>query len=245
MNKFEKFAVTISKKLFDMRVEDLKSDVLVIHDQDIPKRFIDGIVYNASHANAIKERLKVVLFGQVLQYPSQFKIRHFGFAQTSRYVYSPENYMYSYLVDAYIKEQFEATLMKTVFVCDTCGSDNVQSKAWVRPNQGNAFVDLITEDVQDNFCDDCNENVLTSSVEKPHSAQVLGFQVVDACNTLLCHPHMKFPNCVYSLDQANSMLDDDNNGDEQWQLLAIWTQDLADPEIMFDCEDPRDLKQSS
>ena len=59
--------------------------------------------------------------------------------------------------------QVKKVVLKTVIVCDDCGGTNVQSKSWVRPNKGNEFVDLMTEDIQDNFCDDCDCNVTTSN----------------------------------------------------------------------------------
>jgi len=128
-----------------------------------------------------------------------------------------------------------------VHVCDFCGSDNVQTKAWVRPNNNNLYVDMASEEINDNYCDDCEENACLTVVEKNVRHDVIGFQVVGDSGTAedgKVHPHMSNEKCVYSLDQANSMMDDDNNGDEQWTLLAVWTADIECPTILFE-GDPR------
>lgn len=43
--------------------------------------------------------------------------------------------------------------------CTKCGGTNVQSKAWVKPNENDKFVDYISEEIEDSFCDDCDEHV--------------------------------------------------------------------------------------
>ena len=43
--------------------------------------------------------------------------------------------------------------------CTQCGGTNVQSKAWVSPNENDKFVDYISEEIEDCFCDDCDEHV--------------------------------------------------------------------------------------
>ena len=48
-----------------------------------------------------------------------------------------------------------------VWVCPHCGSKNVQTKAWVRPNENNKFVDLVddSENYSSNsWCDDCEKH---------------------------------------------------------------------------------------
>ena len=135
----------------------------------------------------------------------------------------------------------EPSQTKTVHVCDFCGSDNVQTKAWVRPNENNEYVDLVSEEIQDNYCDDCDQNTMLNVIDKPRRAVVIGFQVWGDDGTAQDgepHPHMKGSFCVYSLDQANSMMDDDNDGEEQWKLMTIWTDTIEEPTLMFKT-DPR------
>ena len=165
MNKFKKFALAMSEQLFEMRGEDLVTTILFAYpdeSEQIPVDFIDGILDEDIHIAAIKERLRVELLEQVQQCPT-----HFVQDNTGNYVYSVEVYDYAYLVDVYIKEQYEEAnpVLKTVMVCDDCGGINVQSRGWVRPNQNNEFVDLMSEEVQDNYCDDCECNVSTTTIQ--------------------------------------------------------------------------------
>jgi hypothetical protein len=110
-------------------------------------------------------------------------------------------------------------VLKTVIVCDDCGGTNVQSKSWVRPNQGNEFVELMTEDIQDNFCDDCNCNVTTSNSQvdalTPVSAE--DFVRIAEKDIGLDGIYGVQLNTVGELRSAMSELDDD----DQITLVAI------------------------
>jgi hypothetical protein len=121
-----------------------------------------------------------------------------------------------------------------------CQSDNVQVKAWVRPNQGHAFVDEVEGD-EIGWCDDCQLNSQIETAALTRDAKVIGFQVVGEDGTAQegeIHPHMDASFCIYNLNQARSMMDDDNNGDEQWRLLTVWEGDVEEPTMMFE-GDPR------
>jgi hypothetical protein len=126
--------------------------------------------------------------------------------------------------------------MKTIYICAHCNSDNVQVKSWTQPNQGHAFVDEIEGDELGWCCDEeLHAEIQTAQLED--NAEVIGFQVCGEDGTPQegeIHPDMDASFCVYSLDQANAMMDDDNNGDEQWQLLTIWTGDVEEPTMMFE-----------
>jgi hypothetical protein len=113
-------------------------------------------------------------------------------------------------------------------------SDNVQIQAWVRPNKGNEYVDEVAEGDQLGWCDDCEQNVVIETIEVKKRAHVIGYQVEDEHGSGEIHPHMDASFCVYSLDQARSMMDDDNQGDENWKLLTIWTDDIEEPTMMFE-----------
>ena len=72
-----------------------------------------------------------------------------------------------YRVNDRVKEVIEEILNsinKPVWVCENCGGSNVQTKGWVLPNENNKFVDLVSEEIQDNWCDDCQINVNLTQV---------------------------------------------------------------------------------
>ena len=50
-----------------------------------------------------------------------------------------------------------------MFICDNCGSSNVQMQMWVYPNT-NEIVDDVSESLKDNWCDDCEDNVTLTTV---------------------------------------------------------------------------------
>lgn len=162
MNKFERFANEMSQQLFEMRGEDLITSVIITDDNEqIPVDFIDKILGSDIHIEQMKSLLRMSVLKDVTANPDEYDMNG------NDYVYSGSIYDHTYLVDAYIEDEYhrENPVMKTVIVCDDCGGINVQSKSWVRPNQNNEFVDLMTEEINDNFCDDCNVNVTTTSIQ--------------------------------------------------------------------------------
>lgn len=121
-----------------------------------------------------------------------------------------------------------------------CGSDNVQVKAWVRPNQNNKFVDEVNEGDEPEWCDDCEFNSIIETAQLKADAKVVGFQVIGEDGTSeqgQIHPMMNGSFCLYSLSQAREMLNSDAVG--QWRLLACWSGDVEEPTMMFE-GDPRD-----
>jgi predicted RNA-binding Zn-ribbon protein involved in translation (DUF1610 family) len=125
---------------------------------------------------------------------------------------------------------------KTVWICPYCGSDNIKFKVWAKANT-NEIIDSSPLEGEDCYCLDCEENgeLILSTVNV--DAKVEGFQVVDIEGNI--HPDMDGSFCLYNLSQAREMLEDNDNGNEQWKLLAIWTGDIEEPTIMFE-GDPRD-----
>jgi hypothetical protein len=128
---------------------------------------------------------------------------------------------------------------KTIYICPQCHSDNVQIKAWVRPNKNNQYVDEINEGDEFGWCEDecLHTNIETAEVRA--NAEVIGFQVVGEDGTEQegeIHPYMDASFCVYSLAQANEMLNKNVVG--IWRLLTIWTGDIEDATKMFE-GDPR------
>ena len=45
-----------------------------------------------------------------------------------------------------------------ITVCEECGSDNIQTQAWVDPNT-HAFIGTTGIDRDDNWCDECEEHL--------------------------------------------------------------------------------------
>jgi hypothetical protein len=240
MNKFEKFAIAMSDLLWDLRVEDINNSMLFDSEgEQIPVDFIDGILDDETHKKAIVEKIRMSVLEDVTARPTAYILKRTG--KTEEYVYSTDVYDHSYVVDSYVQERYEDTQTKTVYVCSHCNSDNVQVKAWVRPNQGHAFVDEVCEGDELGWCDDEQLSSVIDTVEMKRSAKVIGFQVWGDDGSEQdgeMHPHMDASFCVYNLDQAKSMMDDTNNGEEQWKLMTIWTDTIEEPTMMFE-GDPR------
>lgn len=60
----------------------------------------------------------------------------------------------------WLKEHdFLPSMEKPKWVCEECGSSNIQTQAWVRPNEDDAFVDYMGMDYRENnWCDECEEH---------------------------------------------------------------------------------------
>lgn len=50
-------------------------------------------------------------------------------------------------------------------VCENCGGTNIMCKAWVDPNSDNVIDSCSDEDIEDNWCDDCENNVNFKLIE--------------------------------------------------------------------------------
>lgn len=83
-----------------------------------------------------------------------------------------------------------------LMVCEECGSDAVETKAWVRPNENNAFVDHCTEEMSypdENYCNTCQDHFRLipytdfmaqveawwRDLELPHIAQIAELRMED------------------------------------------------------------------
>jgi len=236
MTKEEKFANEMSELLFQMRTEDLNGLMIFINNtEQIPVDFIDKIINDPVHFPQIKKRIYATLLEAVKSKPSDY------INEKGNFHYTHKIYDHAHIVDSYIQEMYNETQTKCLYICTHCNSDNVQVKAWVKPNQGNLYVDEIEGD-ELGWCDDCNLTSEIQTAELKKNAKVLGFQVIGEDGTKEegeIHPHMDASFCIYSLEQARAMLDDNNNGDEQWQLLTIWSGDVEEPTFMFE-GDPRE-----
>jgi len=234
MTKEEKFAIAMSELLFDMRNEDLANTIVLDDDgNQIPVDFIDKILEDDNHQKVMKEKIRETIMNTFAWNPNSFNKDDEG-----NYVYTaPNTYDYAYFIDDYIQAMYADTQTRTIYQCTHCLSDNVQVKAWVRPNEGMKYVDEVNEGDELGWCDACQQNVYVETVEVKRRAHIIGYQVLDdAHNATDMHPHMEASFCVYNLDQARSMLDDDNQGDERgkWQLVTIWDDTIEEPTMMFE-----------
>jgi len=163
MTKEEKFAESMSELLFEMRDNDITGcDLEDINGKPISEEFINKVLESTTYKEQIKLFIKISVLEHVTRDPKYFTHPDGEYSYTA-----PDTYDHAMLMDAYIEElhEKEFPVLKTMIVCDECGGINVQSRAWVYPNKNNEFVDLMSEEVQDNWCDDCDSNVSTSSIE--------------------------------------------------------------------------------
>jgi len=222
------FAIAMSVLLFEMRIE---SDTPYgDNDNPVPEAFALSVIDDPDHIVRIKKRIQDSIMEHLEHSPNDYTIVHDD--DKKYYAYCTDVYDHAMAIDAYVDEMYDDTQTRCVYQCQNCMSDNVQIQAWVRPNKGNEYVDEVAEGDQLGWCDDCQRNVVVETVEVKKRAHVIGYQVQNANSEI--HPHMDASFCVYSLDQAYSMLDDDNNGEEQWELLTIWTDDIEEPTMMFE-----------
>lgn len=227
--KEEKFAKDMSVLLYEMRIEDINGTILTdSQNEQIPVDFIDKIIDDPKHADIVKTLIYESVLDAVKAAPRTFMNAE------SHYEYTSDCYDHAYLVDSYVQAKYESTQKKTVYICTHCNSDNVRVNAWVKPNQNYRFLTELIDEI--GYCDDCNLPSVTETCSLSRDAKVIGFQVVGEDGTPEegeIHPHMDASFCIYNLTQARSMMDDDNQGEEHWRLLTIWSGDVEDPTMMF------------
>jgi len=124
--------------------------------------------------------------------------------------------------------------VKTVCLCDNCGSDNVQTKMWVNVNDNTTSDSASDNDNGDNWCLDCETHPDLLPHTLKSDAKVVGFQVVGEDDTENEGEILDASFCIYNLSQAREMLNTDGN----WRLLTIWEGDIEEPTYMFE-GDPR------
>ena len=140
------------------------------------------------------------------------------------------------------EEKHEGKNPQKLWLCTKCNSDNVETKSWTNLNTNEISGECSEGDEDDNWCKDCGEHNPVYLVGIAAGHVVIGFQVVINPNSSrkdaddgIIHPEMKGSFCIYSLSQARKMINGNTN---DWQLLAIWTNDIEEPTFMFE-GDPR------
>ena len=163
MNKFERFASKMSNLLCEMRLEDINTAYVYYNGKHIPEEYVIKILDDPEHIKAMHEQIRVSVLNDVTDNPNKYMIKD------DDYIYNCNTYNHAYIVDAYLEDQYKKDNPNyiNVHVCDNCGSTNVQTKAWVRPNNNNKFIYYISpeNDIKNNWCYCCNQNV-TLSIKK-------------------------------------------------------------------------------
>ena len=150
-----------------------------------------------------------------------------------------------------IKQAYKNKQPKTkkIWVCTKCGSSNVQYKSWVNANTGKCTDGMINVDEDDCWCKDCEIHAEIKLVELKADAHVIGFQVVGidgSCNEGSIHPEMLDAKSIYCLSQANVILNiktlnpNKIGYNKDWRLLAIWNNEIENPNMMYLGSNPRD-----
>lgn len=120
------------------------------------------------------------------------------------------------------------------WVCTNCGSMNVQQKMWVNLNTFNPDLDSEFNDYEDFWCMDCEgHHEVIAKVLKCYNGRprIEGYQVVSFDDNSNIHPDMEGSFCLYSLEQARSMIEKD--GHMKWKLLTCYKGDVEEPTLMF------------
>lgn len=229
----EKFARESAERIFD---ELCESDGFHT-DDEMPEKFIESVMADRYDSDIIKAKIRAQILNDLKVHPVLFDITE----TTKELQYDGDmREDYEGIATTYIREKFNSGKTKCVHLCMSCGSDNVQVKAWVKPNQNNSMVDEVEGD-ELGYCDDCQQNVNVDTASLKVSAKVVGYQVVGEDGSEQdgeIHHQMDGSFCLYSLEQARSMMDDNDNGKERWRLLTIWEGDVEEPTMMFE-GDPR------
>lgn len=226
----EFFARNNAQSIFWMHIEGTG----LYEEEEIPEEFIKSIVDDPVHAANIKDKIRRDILKDVQTNPGNFDRDPEG-----KLTYDYTMYDYGYATIEYCRDRYYETKTKNLWLCPSCGSDNVELKHWVNPNTNKVGTDC--EDEM-GFCNDCQLPGELINADVKFWAKVEGFQVVGDEGTAEdgdIHPDMEGSFCLYNLTQARAMLNDPDNGDEQWKLLAIWSGDVEEPTIMFE-GDPRD-----
>jgi len=239
MNKYEDFAQRMSEELFQMRLEDISCALSLTafnNEVEIPDSYVDKVLEDEQHCTAIKEQIRLSVLLSVQTDPRKYKEVKSLKDGSTKFVYSSDTYDHAYIMDNYIEDQYEKDnpIMEARYICSHCGSDNVQVKAWVKPNLGHKFVDEVEGD-ELGWCDDCGLYSVIETKEMNVRNHVIGFQV-DLDSNDEMHPDMDASFCVYSLPQVQKMINKDKN---RWNLLAIYDDTIEEPTMMFN-GDPRD-----
>jgi len=219
----ETFAKAMSELIYNIHRE---ASYLYNHEA-MSEEFVETILNDPANVEACKELIRTEILRDYANDPDQFQRD----PATNKLWYDITMFDYGYAIEGYCLEKFYEGKTKTVYLCRYCGSDHVDIKKWVNPNTNMVGTDC-EEDT--GYCNDCGLPSVLLVSELKYLAEVIGFQVVSDDDKGNIHPDMAGSFCVYSLSQANEMIENGcNNPEQQWRLLTIWKYDIEDPTIMY------------
>lgn len=127
-------------------------------------------------------------------------------------------------------------------VCSNCRSIHLQAKVWYNMNQNSVDWEG-SLDLEEYYCEDCDtkeETYTITNIKTVNGAvKVAGYQVLDDEGNI--HPDMVNEKALYSLDQANDMINSETDGTDciDWELRAVYHHDFEGQVKMFEGKDPR------
>lgn len=227
----ERFARESAENIFD----ELRESDGFHQDDEMSSIFIEEIMANEMHASIIKAKIKNQILEDLKNNPLEFK--YDVTMPTGIPMYDSDmREDYEGMATAYIRELFNEGKVKKLWLCPHCGSDNVETKAWVNANTNELSTYDNGED--EGYCNDCESHGELILSDVKYNAEIVGFQVVDDVKGEM-HPDMTGSFCLYNLTQAREMIRNSDDPTDCWKLLAIWTGDVEEPTIMFE-GDPRE-----
>lgn len=214
----EKFARENAETIFDMHV----SGTSLYEHETMPESFVKSIVEDKKHQEIIKANMRKEIYDAVRLFPNNFDRDIDG-----NLTYDPMMYDYGFGVEEYCLVIWNSTHTKEIYLCEHCGSDNVDEKRWVGLNTNE-----ITTDCEEDqcYCNDCEQHSDICREEIVLNKKLIGFQVRDVDNDDIVHPSLK-ENGVFNLTQMNHLL---NTEEMSWKLVAVWSGDIVDPIMAFE-----------
>lgn len=128
-------------------------------NDDMSKEFIQGIIDDKFHASAIKNIIRLAILNDCITNPDEFTRDENG-----KFTYDHTMYDYGFEIEKYCRDIYFAGKTKEVWLCNECGSDELESHALVNPNAPTENPELVNlNDSSSNYCFDCEKHV---SIEK-------------------------------------------------------------------------------
>lgn len=137
----QKFARENAENIWWMHIEGTG----LYESEEMTPEFIQKIVDSKKHAKAIKKIMYQEILKHVTEWPDNYKDAE------GNYTYDSTMYDYGFAIDDYCRKQSRKDMKKSLWLCDNCGSDDVEIKRWVNPN-----TDEIGADCEDDaWCNHC------------------------------------------------------------------------------------------
>jgi len=156
----QKFARENAENIWWMHIEGTG----LYESEEMTSEFIQKIVDSKKHAKAIKKIMYEDILKDVTEWPDNFMRDENG-----NYTYDSTMYDYGFAIDDYCRKEFRKDMKKSLWLCDNCGSDDVEIMKWVNPNTNEVGVDCEA----DAYCNHCVGHHNISLVEMHIDAVVV------------------------------------------------------------------------